>query len=371
MIKRISCLFIIVSVMFNCIPLINAQQLPTRASGPEVSNPSFRTKQIDQQNEVAQEALDQDMGYDITGGLRGFRSRDGLAMQTYQVHVLGEVGAPGTFRVGPSTRLAEAIEMSGGIQKIGSGRRIELRRQDGSTRIIDLQMFRRSGSLKNNPYLIENDVVYIPLKNKIVEVLGSVKRPAQYEITQEKDLLGVVKLAGGFNNAVARNDTIRLIRYTDGEKKVMEIPVNDEAMRHAKIESGDVVVVPNVMNQSTDFDYNIHAVPGSNTFYPSYEDRVFVLGGVNSSGAYPFSPFYTINQYVSLAGGISDRGSEKYWIVSIDGKKRKASSGSHVNPGETVMVKQGWMSPPGWIGFGMSMASFGLSVSTTVLALTR
>jgi len=102
-----------------------------------------------------------------------------------------------------------------------------------------------------------------------------------------------------------------------------------------------------------------------------YEDRVFVLGGVAIPGAYPFSPYYSVNQYISLAGGLNDRGKEKYRIIAINGKSRKATETDRVNPGDTVMIEQRWMTPAGWLGFALGVASFGLSASATIIALRR
>ncbi len=104
---------------------------------------------------------------------------------TYQVHILGEVDMPGTYRVPASTRLAEAIEYSGGILERGATRTIKLRRRGSKERSVDLMSFQILGNLDHNPYLHDNDVVFIPLKQKIVQISGAVKRPDSYELTKK------------------------------------------------------------------------------------------------------------------------------------------------------------------------------------------
>jgi len=180
-----------------------------------------------------------------------------------------------------------------------------------------------------------------------------------------------VQLAGGFNAATARDEPLRIIRFEQGEKKVEEIPNNAKALKKFQVVNGDVIVVPNVVTKETEFDYNVASIPGDVVFYPSYEDRVFVLGGVRQPGAYPFSPYYTVNQYISLAGGITQAGKEKYKIITAAGKERIANENDRVNPGDTVKIKERWMTPAGWLGFGLAIASFGLSASATVLAITK
>lgn len=294
-----------------------------------------------------------------------------MAAMGYQVHVLGEVQNPGTFRVLASDRVSEVIGRAGGVVQNGSQRNIELRRKGGGTINCDLLLYKQRGELNQNPYVTDNDTIFVPLRKNIIQVVGSVKRPDYYELRKEKNLSDVIALAGGFNAATAYKEPMRIVRFVNGEKQVEEVAMADEQMRHFSIQNGDVVVVGSVVTQGTKFDYNLASVPGDQIFYPSYEDRVFVLGGVASPGAYEFSPYYTINQYVSLSGGLNDRGKKSYLITSVDGKTHKAKAESRVNPGDTIMVKQSWMSSPSWVSFILGIASFGLSTSTTILALER
>lgn len=289
----------------------------------------------------------------------------------YQIHVLGEVFQPGTYKIPASGRLADAIKRAGGFAGSGSDRRIELKRNGRIIQTVDFLKYQLLGNLADNPYLQDNDVVFVPLRKNVIRVVGAVRRPETYELRNEKTLGQVIRLAGGFNAATATDEMLRVIRFEGGEKQVKEVANNTQAMKKFKILSGDVVVVPNVVTKETEFDYNIASIPGDQVFYPSYEDRVFVLGGVQIPGAYPFSPYYTVNQYISLAGGLNDRGKERYRIIDVNGKSRKAAESDRVNPGDTVMIKQRWMSPAGWMGFALGIASFGLAVSSTAIALSR
>lgn len=289
----------------------------------------------------------------------------------YQVHVLGEVMQPGTYRVMASDRLSEVILRAGGIAENGSERNIELRRKGGGVQHVDLLGFSLFGRLEGNPYVSDNDVIFVPLRDKVVQVVGAAKRPDIYELKNERTLENVIELAGGFNAAASMDKPIRIIRFKGGQKNVEEIPIQADALKSFAVQNGDVIVVPNLLTKDTEFDYNVASIPGDQIFYPSYEDRVFVLGGVAFPGAYPFSPYYMVNQYISLAGGVNDRGTNRCTVTSIDGKTRKAKANDRVNPGDTIAVKQRWMNPAAWAGFALSIASFGLSASSTIIALQR
>lgn len=289
----------------------------------------------------------------------------------YQVHVLGEVSRPGTYHVAASERLSEVLLHAGGLAVNGSERNVELRHKGGGVQKVDLLEFSLFGRLENNPYVIDNDVIFVPLRSKVVQVVGAVKRPDVYEIKNERTLEDIIELAGGFNAATSMDEPVRVIRFKEGQKNVEEIPIEKGSLTSFLIQNGDVVVIPNLVTKGTKFDYNVVSIPGDQIFYPTFEDRVFVLGGIAAPGAYPFSPYYMVNQYISLAGGLSDRGVTKYKIITIDGKTRKARETDRVNPGDTIMIKEHWMSPAAWLGFALGIASFGLSASSTIIALRR
>lgn len=307
-----------------------------------------------------------------TGGASGTTMGEATMMSMgYQVHVLGEVMKPGTYKVAASDRVSEVIGRAGGLAENGSERQIELRRKGGGVIHVDLLAFKLFGKLDQNPYVTDNDSIFVPLRKSIIQVVGAVKRADYYELKNEKTLEDVVELAGGFNAATAMKEPIRVIRFKDGEKLVEEIPIDKNAMDQFSILNGDVVVVPDIVTKGTKFDYNVASIPGNQPFYPSYEDRIFVLGGVAAPGAYPFSPYYSVNQYITLAGGLNDRGKGTFKVITLDGKTHKARPSERVNPGDTIVVKQSWMSPASWMSFALGIASFGLSASATIIAIRK
>lgn len=292
---------------------------------------------------------------------------------TYQIHILGEVNNPGTYRINASDRLSEVLPVAGGVSSQGSERRIEIRRNGDTVYKVDLLEYKLYGKLKSNPYLLDNDVIFIPLKKKTVQIYGSVKRPLEYELRYEKNLNDVVNLAGGFTIGATENVPVRVVRFVDGKKSVLEVSQNKSNLKAFKVNDGDVIFVSSVVTKDNKFDYDIANLPGDNVFYPSHEDRVFVLGGVRMPGAYPFSPYYGTHQYITLAGGYSTMATGKVQVVTKEGKKKKVTSKKQIviNPGDTVLVGHRRIPPEGWVSLGMSIAGFGLSTTATVLTLTR
>src|SRR3989338_895817 len=180
-------------------------------------------------------------GREATGQGGGQQQASGSGFETgivYQIHVLGEVVAPGTYRVSASTRLAEAVKLAGDILSRGSQRRVEVRHTGSPTRVYDLYRFLYAGSLADNPYLMDNDMVYVPLNKGLIEITGGIQRPDQYEVTREKSLYDIIKLAGGYTKGALMTEPIKVIRYGDGTKEVIDVGNRPEDLKNFEIKTG-------------------------------------------------------------------------------------------------------------------------------------
>jgi protein involved in polysaccharide export with SLBB domain len=290
----------------------------------------------------------------------------------YQIHVLGEVALPGTYRVGASTRLAEAIDMVGGSLSRGSTRWVEVRRNGRKTKIYDMYRFYYRGDLSQNPYLLDNDVVFIPLNRGLIQINGAVQRPTQYEISKEKNLFQIITLAGGYTKGVLKSQPIKVIRYANGSKEVLDVSFEEEVLKSFKIKAGDVYYVPQKLLKGVEFDYTLSDIPGDKLFMPAYDDQVYVLGGVVNAGPVPFTPSFTLRHYIASAGGFAHLAKRKRIdIIDQSGNQRKIKVGSKhkINPGDTIIIDQKRMDSLGWVQFTMGLATFSLSIASTVIAL--
>jgi len=315
-------------------------------------------------------STDQENLYGISPSGRG-RTSEGSALGErsliYQVHVLGEVKRPGTFRVSPSMRVTDALQLAGGIKPNGSERFVEFRRAGQSKgQTIDLFAYKTLGQLSQNPYLQDNTSIFVPLKKRAVEVEGPVRRPGIFELRGEQTLNDILDLAGGFTVGLDQKTPLKVVRYRGYEdKEVIEVPAQVPEMRRFQVQDGDVVVVPHKFLTKHEFDYNLKKLPNDNIFYPAYETRVFVIGAVRAPGAFDFNQYYNVRQYLTLAGGTTTMAKNgKIKVVTVDGKTYKAKDGnyaSEVNPGDTIVVPEKSIPTSFWIGLLPTIASLGLS----------
>lgn len=307
---------------------------------------------------------------------RSYRDAEKIASTViYQVHVVGAVQYPGTYDVQASSRLQGALQQAGGIVDNGSKRRIQVRHADRTKQRFDLLQFQLHGDLRHNPYLLDGDVVHVPLRKDVVEISGAVRRPDEYELGSDRSLAALVKLAGGVSSGVAREVPVKIVRYVDSEKRVLSVNHDQRAQKKFQLRAGDVVVVHDVVTATHEFDYNSVSIPGTRPFYPSYEDRVFVLGGVSMPGAYDFNPFYTPEQYISMAGGMTPLAKKrKIQVIDAAGKKSKyhiGKSDQQINPGDTVYIKESRVPPETWARIVLGLASTALGITTSIIALSR
>lgn len=291
-------------------------------------------------------------------------SRTGL--QTIQVHVVGEITVPGTYMMSAPSRLTAALQAAGGVRTTGSNRRVAIRREGRAEQVVDLLLLNLQGNVSQDPYIFDNDVVFVPLKQTAVEIRGPVKRPGEYELIKEKSLGEVLALAGGCSNGVAKFRSIQIIRYSHdkNQKAVIEVPFEEKRIAETIVQDGDVIVLPHLFTANNPPVLNVGRLPNDTFNTVGFENRVFVVGGVKTPGAYPYNPQYRLPQYFALAGGGTLRTKSGVKITNADGRRIETTihdSTVLINPGDTLDVGESQVSTEFWVGFMATLASVGLS----------
>jgi protein involved in polysaccharide export with SLBB domain len=333
---------VLVSISSVMPSLAVAQDLSPNAGGGYGQALGQRRTQTRPLSPDGNNTMDQSPGLSYEqGGMgrsRGMGGMGGVDANAYQIHILGMVRHPGTYRLPPSTRMAEAIDIAGGVLPKGSMRRIELRRGNRTIRTYDLNAFLADGKLDQNPFLLDNDEIFVPGSERVVSVQGPVNRTGVLELTREVSLKDLVNLADGYTVGILMSEPATVIRYVDGKKIVYHIALVDGDMASFEVKDGDIIVFPHVLTKGRKFDYNIATLPNDNLFYPSFNDNVFVMGAISQPGAYPFNPFYDVRHYINMAGAVRYANLKRIKILDMNGKEIKYKEGYRLNPGDTVVV---------------------------------
>ena len=114
--------------------------------------------------------------------------------------MLGEISQPGAYSVKASSTLFSSLFYSGGPSVDGSLRTIQLIRGSKTISEIDFYDYLLFGKKNNDIRLQQDDVVFVPIKQKTVQTIGSIKRQKFFELKNEETLLDLIQIAGGLKN---------------------------------------------------------------------------------------------------------------------------------------------------------------------------
>jgi len=202
-------------------------------------------------------------------------------VRTIQVTVLGEVINPGNYMVSSLTTVFNALYRAGGLNDVGSYRKIEIIRDNKIVSTLDIYDFLLTGDQKDNIRLNDQDVVRVGVYEKRVEIDGEIKRPGLYEVVDGEKLSDLIKNSGSFtNNAYSRQLTVK--RKTEIEQKIVR--VDKKNFSTFDIYDGDVIDVGSLLTR--------------------YENRVIIEGAVWRPGEYSLSEGLTLSQLIHKAEGV-------------------------------------------------------------------
>ncbi len=210
------------------------------------------------------------------GQLRGVR-----------VYVTGFVQQPGPLVVSSLSTLAQALLRAGGPSAAGSFRDIQLRRGSAVVARLDLYDLLLGGNRAADVLVQPADVIHVGPVGPQVAIIGSVNRPAIFEVRREETIADVLRMAGGYS-AVA--DTSRLaIERLDDRATVRVTQVDQPGAGQLPLANGDVLRAFNAVEA-------VQSMQKQNA-------RVLVEGEVARPGEYVLPPGSSIADAVRAAGG--------------------------------------------------------------------
>jgi polysaccharide export outer membrane protein len=183
------------------------------------------------------------------------------------------------------------------------------------------------GYLRNPQVTVDVD----QFRSQSVFVMGEVKTPGKYVLSGAVNLLEVLAQAGS-TTAAAGSEVLILHPKSPQSGAVTLASAGDAEVRRVslrEIESGRL-------------SENIAIRDGDTIFVPKAE-RFFVVGP-GATGSYSSRPDMTMLQALSLAGGVTERGSSRRLRVTrlVDGQRKEvdAKQTDIVQPGDTITVRQ-------------------------------
>ncbi|MEY3559680.1 MAG: hypothetical protein RIS12_112 [Bacteroidota bacterium] len=159
------------------------------------------------------------------------------------VNVFGEANLRGSFNMSALNTAFNALAVAGGPTSQGSVRNIELIRGK-SRKKMDVYAFLSDPAFQFQFDIQQNDILYVPMAQKIVALQGAVKRPMKYELAGKEGLTELLAFAGGinFNTYV---DYLQIERAQADSLILLEYKLADVLSKKINVElaDGDIVRV--------------------------------------------------------------------------------------------------------------------------------
>ena len=241
------------------------------------------------------------------------------------VTILGEIARPGKYEIdGARPSIATVIAVAGGLDQ--SVTTLSLVGSDGRVQLIDA---RKTEELARSHLADEDTIVALKNYESFVTVIGDVKSPGVFSVSEYGDLslAELLSLAGGLSNFETRG---RIFISSEGKTEEISTTPEDFISLTRKVVS-----------------------PGSTIYVPYSEPaRVYVFGEVQRPGVVRFYEGMTAIEAVIEAGGPTSYAvlgnallfqnlEEQPLVLDLDQQKGKPAKGSvPLLPGNIIFVPQ-------------------------------
>jgi protein involved in polysaccharide export with SLBB domain len=204
-------------------------------------------------------------------------------LRTIRVNVVGEVNLPGTYSLPSLATVYNALYYAGGPGINGSFRNVKVMRENKEVATLDLYNLLVKGSAEGNIILRDQDVIFVPVYDKRVELKGEVIRPAIYEAKQGESVADVLAMAGGFTGN-AYKERLRIFRKSAKEHTMIDI--TSDRYNQTVVENGDAIEISPILNR--------------------YQNRVEIAGAVYREGIYQLHEGMTVKELILTADGLRE-----------------------------------------------------------------
>ena len=221
-------------------------------------------------------------------------------LRTVRVYVVGAVVAPGAYDVSSLSTPLNALFAAGGVTQQGSLRRLQHYRGKQLVEEVDAYDLLLHGIRGDLQRLENGDSLLVPSLGPVVTADGMVRRPALYELRDEKNLEDALDLAGGILPAAALRQ-IEVQRLVAHEKRTMlSIDVGETSnadaisakLRSFAVQDGD----------------EIHIFP----IAPYNSASIYLEGHVLRPGRYSYKPDMKLTDLVASYSDLLPEPSIRY-----------------------------------------------------------
>jgi polysaccharide export outer membrane protein len=171
-------------------------------------------------------------------------------------------------------------------------------------------------------------------RSRSIFIVGEVRSPGKYPMQGQMSLIEALAAAGS-TTPTASTEVLILRPSKPGALTQALTPDQADQTNVRRINLGDL--------QLGRLSENITMQEGDTIFVPKAE-KFFITGQIRNPGAYTFERGLTVLQAISLAGGLTEKGSNRRIKVIRTDKGKKVEKGMDLDdtilPGDTLVIPQ-------------------------------
>ena len=211
-------------------------------------------------------------------------------LRNIRVFVTGFAVRPGAYTVSSLSTLSTVVfGRSGGPSASGSFRDIELRRAGRTVAKLDLYDLMLFGRRDADQAIQSDDVIHIGPIGRQVALIGSINKPAIFEVRDKETLSDLLRMGGGFNS-VADRSRVAVERVSErNDRRVRQLALPADAA--APLDAGDLVRTFSAIDAVLPLQRQ--------------NKRVRVEGEVQRPGTFILPPDSTVSDALKMAGGLT------------------------------------------------------------------
>lgn len=238
-----------------------------------------------------------------------------------RVFMLGDVSIPGPCMVNGMSTVSGALHACGGVDKVGSLRKIAVVRNGKKIGTFDLYDFLLKGDTSRDPVLKEGDAVFVSPIQNTAAVAGEVNRPAIYEFNENMTLDDAIGIAGG-----ARPTSLTQLAQveridTQGNITTIDVDLAGPSRKMA-LHDGDIVRIFSLIGDSLD------------------ANAIYFIGNARNAGKRAFQPGMKVADLLDNGKALMPDTYLEYGIVERETGVNRETEVLHFNPGKAILGKE-------------------------------
>ena len=218
-------------------------------------------------------------------------------------------------------------------------------------KVIDVNLFDYYyyGNKKNNPILLEQDIVSINNTNKLT-VMGEVKKCIRVDNNPSYTYRDIIEMAGlktlnsDLSNIKFLNSSSISSLYGKEKNRIANIDPKyrsdtDESYLSARSKTLNGIIYITNEEKLSNF-LNQNPIDGDILIIPSINNWIEILGGVDNPGTYSFEQNKQVFDYILNAGGFSEASKDIYVLDVNSGTRKQINKYYIPRPGDIIFVEE-------------------------------